>query len=96
MSKSGKVMEMTRALILSTNGLQFVSRCMGPDTAGNCPGALRGETVACAGRVMAPIPSVGGARPFIWAVEPDAKVCPLAALGPLFAGGPPAKQRSES
>jgi len=82
---------MTRALVLSTNGLQFVSRCMGPDTAGNCPSALRGETVACAGRVVAPIPSAG-ARPFIWAVEPDAKVCPLTALGPLFAAGASTEQ----
>ena len=75
---------MPRTLIYSKDGAELIARCGGPTWNGGCSNVEKGSLVLCAGKVVQ-TQGPEGVLGLILLVEPDAKTCPLAALGPFFA-----------
>jgi hypothetical protein len=76
---------MPETRIYSKDGSEAIARCDGPTWTGACPRVETGLPVMCAGRLLATA-GPEGVLGLMLLVDPDAKVCPLAALGFLFTG----------
>jgi hypothetical protein len=72
---------MTKALICRGPGMEVLDVCWGVAASGGCPQAGSGEPVRCAGLHV--VVCQESEQPFVFAVEPDATACPVAALGLL-------------
>ena len=72
---------MAQALICRGPNLEVLDVCWGVAKSGACPQAGAGEPVRCAGLRL--VVEQAGTAPFVFAIEPNATVCPVAALGLL-------------
>jgi hypothetical protein len=74
---------MSETLIYSKDKSELIDRCGGPTWSNACPRAKAGSPVACAGKVLATA-GPEGVLGLLLLVDPDARTCPLAALGLSF------------
>jgi hypothetical protein len=68
-----------KALICSEPSLEVLDLCWGATPGGGCSQSVPGEPVRCAGLHVVVCPDAGQA--FDFAVDANARACPLAALG---------------
>jgi hypothetical protein len=83
---------MPETRIYSKDGSETIARCDGPTWTGACPRVEPGTPVLCAGKLLATA-GPEGVLGLTLLVDPDARVCPLAALGPFFANAEAGRRR---
>ena len=74
---------MAETLIYSKDKSELITRCGGPAWNGACPRVEKGSPVLCSGKLLATA-GPEGVLGLLLLVGPDARTCPLAALGPFF------------
>lgn len=72
---------MTPVLVCRGPGQEVLDTCWGVAASGSCPQASPGEPVRCAGLQI--VIQREQHTPFVFDVEPEATMCPAAALGVL-------------